>query len=312
MSYLRFDKANSQERELLALIRAKAWAKELSDSEFITRNQILYNHPFGKTRIETYVLKNPENKIVSSMDCLRVKFLTKEKKPDKVSIKEGFLIASVITPPQHRLKGYASLLLNRFFEKIDFEIGVLYSDIGPKFYEKWGFKKTQAAVFEVEAVPTKNQPTIKEMELKAWVDRVFDLRKSKLIKEEKAQWVVAPDTEFWDWQLERFRYFANLKGGGKLPNCFFEAETDHGKTYFSVVLNAITQKAEVLWRDSYCEESLTAIGAVVQGWGLSHFSFWSAVPHGKLLHEECPMGWCKGAEEPQVEGFYDPQPCDWW
>jgi GNAT superfamily N-acetyltransferase len=312
MSYLRFDKASLPERELLALIRAKAWAKELSESEFIQRNQILYNHPFGKTRVETYVLRNPENKIVSSMDCLRVKFLTKEKKTGKVSTKEGFLIASVITPPQHRRKGYASLLLNLFFEKQTFELGVLYSDIGPKFYEKWGFKKTHAAVYEVETIPTKNQPTIKEIELKTWVDTVVDLRKLNFIKEERAQWVLAPDPEFWDWQLERFRYFAQLKGGGKLPGCFFEAETNHGKTYFSVVLNALTQKAEVLWRDSNCQDSLAAIGAVVRGLGLSHFSLWSAAPQGKLFHEECPMGWCKGAEEPQAEGFYDPQLCDWW
>ncbi|MFM8316042.1 MAG: GNAT family N-acetyltransferase [Deltaproteobacteria bacterium] len=312
MSYLRFDKATASERELLALLRASAWAKELSSEEFTKRNQRLYSHQFGSERIDTFVIRNLENKIVTSMDVLRVKFFFKAGPKASISVKEGFLIASVFTAPQHRRKGYAALMMSRFFEQQKWDLGVLYSDIGPKFYEKWGFQKTHRFLCEMGGPFPKNQLTINPIEPKAWVDKVFDLRKSNFDSDPKGQMALVPDVDFLDWHLERFRFFAQLKGRGPLPPTFFELETSQGRTYFAVVLNAMTQKAEVLWRDSNSEHSLTAIGQVVESWGLKEFTFWSPNAQGKVLEEECPMGWFQGQVKPEPEGFFDPQICDWW
>ncbi len=78
MSSLYFDKANPEERNHLSLLRAGAWAKDLTANEFIKRNQALYSHPFGKKRIETYVLKDSSGTIVSSMDALQLNFFITE------------------------------------------------------------------------------------------------------------------------------------------------------------------------------------------------------------------------------------------
>jgi GNAT superfamily N-acetyltransferase len=313
MSYLRLEKATSQERELLATPRALAWGKSLDATEFKERNQRLYNHPFGRDHIITYVLKNPENKIVSSLDSLGVKFFHKQKLGDSTSIQEGFLIASVITPPQHRRKGYATLLMSRFLEAQPWNLGVLYSDIDPKFYERWGFKISKRSLYEVSGPFSKNQLTINQLQSEVWIQKVFDLRKSKFNIDPKAQLALAPDFEFWDWQIERFRFFAEKRNKGSLPHVYFEWVSEQGPSYFAVVLNAMTGKAEVLWRDSNHPENLGAIGQIVQGWGCERFSYWDTVGGiGQKIQDENPMCWLKGAAEARAEGFYDPQLCDWW
>ena len=312
MSYLRLEKATDQERELLSLIRALSWRGNLSDQEFQDRNRKLYNHPFGRQKITTYVLKNPENKIVSSLDALQIKLFVKKGGQGSAAIQDGFLIASFMTPPQHRRKGYATLLLNRFFEVQPLSIGVLYSDIGPKFYERWGFKISKRFVFEISGPFTKNQLTINPLEPKRWVEKVFDFRKSKLDQDPKAHIAVVPDIDFYDWQIERFRFFAQLRSQNSLPPVFYEALTPDGPSYFAVILNALTGKAEVLWRDTANKEGLAAIGQVVEGWGCGSFTYWGAEGEGQKVHEENPMHWTKGAGDPHQDGFYDPQLSDWW
>jgi GNAT superfamily N-acetyltransferase len=312
MSYLRLEKATSQERELLAKTRASAWGQDLIGNEFLERNQRLYNHPYGRDHIVTYVLKNPENKIVSSLDALQLKFFHKENPGDSTAIQDGFLIASVITPPQYRGKGYATLLLNRFLETQSWSLGVLYSDIGPKFYEKWGFKVSKRYLYEISVTSSKNQLTINSVEPEIWIQKAFDFRKLKFNSEPNSHLALVPDFKFWDWQIERFRFFAEKRTQRPLPNVYFEALTAQGPTYFAVVLNAVTGKAEVLWRDGANPEVLAAIEQVVESWGCPSFSYWDKAGTGQKGHEENPMYWVKGSGKPHEEGFYDPQLCDWW
>ncbi len=312
MAYLTIDQASASEREALALIRAEAWAKELSRVEFCERNKILYSHPFGTKRIQTLLLKNPEKKIVSSMDALQVKFFFKETETQKIVVREGFLIASVLTPIQHRRKGYASHLMKDFLSRQSLGIGVLYSDIGPKFYERYGFQKTKVQSRELVEpfVSTSIEPV--PIELNDWIEKVNSVRKIRFETEKAAQLCLVPETEFWDWQIERYRYFSRLKGHPTIPAPFFEINTTSGPSYFCVVKNVLTQTADVLWFDSDCPESLPAIGRIAKDWGLGRIHFWSPKELGRPIHEECPMGWFQGASKPSPEGFYDPQLCDWW
>ena len=51
-------------------------------------------------------------------------------------------IGSIATVPEKRKKGYASVLITRAIERLEKEGAIsiyLYSDINPKFYEKFGF-----------------------------------------------------------------------------------------------------------------------------------------------------------------------------
>ncbi len=312
MGYLNFDKASGVERDSLALFRAESWAKGLTSQEFCERNRILYEHPFGKNKIETFVLKNPENKIISSMDALQVKFFFRETYSHEIEEREGFLIASVITPVQHRHKGYASFLLKEFLSRQKWNLGILYSDIGPKFYEGLDFQKTGVQVREISEPFPKSKSQIQALEMPRWIEKVRLIRRKGFEQCSHSQMALVPEATFWDWQIERFRYLSKLKGQNLAEDSFFEIETQKGSSYFSVVANPLTKIAEVLWFDPDCPESLPAIGKVVQDWGLKKFIFWGAKSQGKLLYEECPMGWFLGATKPKPEGFYDPQLCDWW
>lgn len=312
MAYLNFSKATSSEREALAQIRAEAWAKELSKEEFCERNKILYAHSFGKNRIETFLLKNPEHKIVSSMDALRVKFFFRESNVQRTEIKDGFLIASVMTPIQHRRKGYASFLLKSFLEHQKTGLGVLYSDIGPKFYERYGFQKTTIQMREMNEPFPSGDAKIVGLDIQEWVDKVRAYRQQRFEATTQAQMAMVPEVEFWDWQIERFRFFSNLKGKGALPPSFFEVQTPEGATYFCLVPNALTGAGEVLWFDAEAPEILGKIGKIAGQLGLKKVHFWSSKDLGRVMHEECPMGWFQGAAKPHPEGFYDPQLCDWW
>jgi len=312
MAFLTLDKATLAEREALAPIRADAWAKDLSKQEFCERNRILYAHPFGKNRIETFLLKNPEKKIVSSMDVLKVKLFFREDETCKTKISNGFLIASVVTPIQHRRKGYATYLIQEFLKNQKFDIGVLYSDIGPQFYERYDFRKTMVQAREM--VEPFGESSIEPAILSAenWLSRLAEVRKERFETTKGAQVALFPDPEFWDWQLEKYRYFSKLRGDTQLPAPFFEIKTANGPSYFCVVKNCLTQTGDVLWFDYACPESLPAIGKVVRSWGLKKIQFWSPHNQGTVLHEENPMAWFRGATKLVSEGFYDPQLCDWW
>ncbi len=315
MSSLYFDKANPEERNHLSLLRAGAWAKDLTANEFIKRNQALYSHPFGKKRIETYVLKDSSGTIVSSMDALQLNFFITQGPDKKILEKPGFLIASVITPMDQRGRGYASHLLDEFLKTQPWDVGVLHSDVGSAFYERWGFRKTEAKLFEVEE-PVPQSPTpmtgkTKPLDLESFIQHIYKLRKKKMTGLPEGKLMIAPEVEFWDWQVERFRFFSKLKGI-RLPSPYFEAQLPGGCDYFSVVQNSMTGKAEVLWRDSTHPENLTAIAGVVKDWGMKHFSYWANGTQGKVIQEECPMGWRRGKIKFLADDFLDPQLCDWW
>ncbi|MFM8316188.1 MAG: hypothetical protein ACKOA8_18055, partial [Deltaproteobacteria bacterium] len=292
---MKFEQATQRDRDCLAGLRASAWAKELSPQEFSERNKLLYAHPFGQKRIQTFLLRDKSGEIVSSMDALEVKLFFRAPLTQEVQNREGFLIASVITPENQRAKGYATQLLQNFLSHQKWDLGVLYSDIGAPYYERFGFKKTPTSVFEVQGFESNSKPKLKILSLEAWVEKVFQRRKENFENNVKAQVALLPETEFLDWQLERFRYFFRLTRAGVLPPCFYECETPQGARYFAVVHNPVTQGAEILWREPDCPEIFSFIASVVQGWGLKKYSYWSSGKEtglpGRKVHEECPMGW---------------------
>ncbi|MSP19903.1 MAG: N-acetyltransferase [Bdellovibrionales bacterium] len=315
MRPLYFDKATREERNHLSVLRAGAWAKDLPPNEFVKRNQVLYSHPFGKKRIETYVLKDSSGTIVSSMDALQLNFFMTGGLDKPILEKAGFLIASVITPIDQRGRGYASHLLDEFLKIQPWDVGVLHSDVGPAFYEKWGFKKTEAKLYEVDQAvsqpPTSMRIEMKSIDLESFIHHIYELRKKQMVGLPEGKLMIAPEVEFWDWQIERFRFYSKFKGI-RLPSPYFEAQLAGEYEYFSVVQNSVTGKAEVLWRDSTRSENLAAIASVVKDWGMKHFSYWANSTQGKVIQEECPMGWRRGKIKFLAEDFLDPQLCDWW
>ena len=131
-------RASLEERESRLRLRAELWRGVLSVEQYCERTRRLYEHPFGQTRIETLVLKNESAQILTSMDVLHVGLLLKRGGGEPVE-ERGTLIASVLTSVSERNKGHATRLLTEYFQANPHASGVLYSDIGPPFYERFGF-----------------------------------------------------------------------------------------------------------------------------------------------------------------------------
>src|SRR5205823_3265150 len=64
------------------------------------------------------------------------------------------LIASVVTPKELRGKGYATAMLEQYFAANATGSFILYSDVGPAFYERFGFTAFPVGNIEKEAQAT--------------------------------------------------------------------------------------------------------------------------------------------------------------
>lgn len=78
-----------------------------------------------------YVVEDGE-RIVSSLILLRL---------GKTFDRQMYGIGSVITPSEFRHKGYAAELLEKTMSLVeDGDVGFLYSEVSPPFYERFGFR----------------------------------------------------------------------------------------------------------------------------------------------------------------------------
>lgn len=201
MSKLRLEKATATERENLAPARAVEWAKGISVEGFCQRNARLYAHPFGVKHTETLLLKDDKNEMVSSMDSVSVPTLQGR----------TFLIASVFTPPVHRGHGYAGEMLTQFLQTKESKTGLLYSDIGLGFYEKWDFQPSP--VTEVTLPTIADGPRdLQELEIGTVLACIQAIREQALKESAVPATAFLPEGEWVDWHLERFRVFAGLVG----------------------------------------------------------------------------------------------------
>lgn len=299
MSEYKFEIASDADRKVLAGLRASQWHGYLSTPEFAKRNEVLYAHPFGR-RITTYCLRGPSG-IATSMDVLGLSIGTRvdEEPPTE---KDGYLIASVITPSEFRGRGLATDLLQRFLEQWPGRPGILHSDIGPEFYERLDFAATLRGVHE-RPILSREKDSWKAISFTEGVRRLKETRWRRLRVGEGNIGLVLPDEEFLDWQLARYRYFAELERKPFPADFFYEVSQSHA---LFLVPNFRAQKAEILWREAECENCLAAAGAIASGWGLSTLSYWGR-PEGSPK-KEYPMIRVPGT----AADFADPQLCDWW
>ncbi|KXS21400.1 hypothetical protein M427DRAFT_27779 [Gonapodya prolifera JEL478] len=124
-----------------------AFGKKLSLDQYVRREQALYNHPFSRDGY-TYLLQRPPNDpyLCSCENFKRPLYFTDELPDGSVVVREGLIgsIATVFTPEKNRKKGYASELMQRVIDDCRGRLGLtcssLYSDIGPRFYETFGWR----------------------------------------------------------------------------------------------------------------------------------------------------------------------------
>ena len=139
---MRLEVGTDLDREALAAERALEWRGRLTEGEFLARNRRLYLHPFGRTRVQTWIWRK-ENRILSSLDTISIQLQWHE------LVREAWLIASVVTPKACRGSGYASQLITALLASQPERSALLFSDIDPAFYQRFGFRLTAHEEVEI-------------------------------------------------------------------------------------------------------------------------------------------------------------------
>ncbi|KAJ3340331.1 hypothetical protein HDU93_007172 [Gonapodya sp. JEL0774] len=123
-----------------------AFGKNLTRELYIRREQALYAHEFSRTSY-TYLLQKPDNPYLCSCENFtRPIYYTEEADDGSIIVREGKIggIATVFTPEKNRKNGYASVMMKKVMEdckeRLALTASSLYSDIGPKFYETFGWR----------------------------------------------------------------------------------------------------------------------------------------------------------------------------
>ena len=125
-------KATTSEMDHIYMMGFDAWTDGQSEEKYLEGCQTSPKYAKG-TR---YVLEDSEGKAISSLITYDL---------DSANGKPAIGIGSIATEKMQRKKGFAGQLLwdviNLFFERDGSRVFFLYSDIGPKYYEQFGFIK---------------------------------------------------------------------------------------------------------------------------------------------------------------------------
>ncbi|KAL2270762.1 hypothetical protein VTJ83DRAFT_133 [Remersonia thermophila] len=153
-----FTTATPHQRILAWTLNGTAWAGAMTLDQYIRRETILSEAPLSANGGTTYLILHPRGDpetIVSSCEVTRKRALVlvgedgdrqqqqqqQQQPPREVT---AYGVASVFTNPRFRGRGMAAHMLRKVQELVDRELnaefGVLYSDIGRRYYSRLGWK----------------------------------------------------------------------------------------------------------------------------------------------------------------------------
>lgn len=304
-----FEELRGEDRTQLLEARASEWRGALTEEQFAERNKRLYRHPYG-TKIRTYALKDESGAVLSSLDRLPISL--RRWQDGKTTILPGEILASVVTPKALRGKGYAQQMMKHYVASLGERTGVLYSDIGPEFYAKLGYRPFPRVECEIPLVRVTTEWANIESAPVSEVHQAMDTARNRFLKKTEGDaFCIEPDPFFLDWQLERFHFFAQIAGvewdglaGWRIAN---------GDVFFAAP-DAITDSLCCLWSESPVENILGPLANLASKFGLSQIRAW--MPVGRAADGgfeepkiQCPMVRMPGNQESE---WVDIQWCDWW
>ncbi len=290
--------------------RLAAWGSFLSPEGFHGRQKRLYDHPYGKGFITHYAYRDGSGRIVTSMEVLTIQLQVRDGN-GAVSERKAGLIASVVTPVELRGKGHATAMLREYFEGEGEWSGILFSDIAPEFYERFGF--TSYPVGNIEK--TVGEPGVFSDRAEAMLFDDFlrafrKIRRKILDGADVPSAVVYPEALFIDWELERFRYFAELSKK-KMPDTLFWRVTHPEKVHLLMTFpDFVNLRLNAMWAPTGCDQCKVFLGRLAAQWGMKTYRYWErrGAPEGVKLDYPYPM---IRTPEGQV-AFTDIQFCDWF
>ncbi len=296
---MKLEAGTESDREYLAEERAIEWRGRLTSREFGERNRRLYQHPFGRSRVKTWIWRDG-GPILSSLDTVSIRLrLGKE-------VRDAWLIASVVTPKAQRGRGHATKMLEALFASDPSRAALLFSDIEPAFYDRLGFKL--ALHEEVEALSAVGGGgQLRPISADAFLQYQKWHRGDSAGRLGGQAACLEPDPELWDWQLERFRFFSSLKGKPWEGDAFFE--TDHAHV-LALAPDPVHDRLDALWLAEDCSRCVEAGAARASALSLGRLRYWRPWNDKSTGHRECPMVRVPGV--PGAVPALGVQLGDWW
>lgn len=151
-------------------------------------------------------------------------------------------IGSVFCPVEHRGKGYAKIMMNLLYKQLEQDPQVrastLYSDIGPVFYDRMGWKTMPSkevviAVQPAWQVPAHCQPITNKAEVDRLVTQDNAMIREDMKKVVQPSFAVLPTPEKIHWIQQRSQFYCEKLGHGDIE--VFGAHlpgTDNYVTFF--------------------------------------------------------------------------------
>jgi GNAT superfamily N-acetyltransferase len=274
----------------LDALRASEWRGPLTTPEFLDRNERLRVHRYG-SRIESWGWSPDGGRtLIASCDLLPIALGAAAG-----GAESAWLLASVVTLPAERGKGHASRMLEALLERRGDKPWLLFSDIGPEFYARWGFRALPQVSHTVAAGDG-------EVDLAA-ASAAFVAE--TIASRRKGGRHYTP--EEIDWIAERYRAFAEFRDLIDVPVVLDVGEA--GSPVF-VAVDAVRDALALLWREPGDEKALRRAQDAAGALGLASVTYWEPAeataegtkPEWPMVRDE------KGALAPVA----DVQLIDWW
>ncbi len=298
-----------QDRAALAGARADVWKGALSTQEFVRRNERLYAHPFGQTRMKSFGLPT-DGKIGASLDVLQTGLLIGD---GKGGVREAtaWHIASVLTLPEYRGQGLASRLLQAYLTTERPEWNTLFSGIGPRFYERFGFRASEFWQYSRPPLAGLLAGTATPISLTEFLAAQHAERKEKLRLSPVPACAFHLDILWWDWYGALYQFFAEIRGFTAPRGRFWRLETPEETVHLAALESRAAGCLDLWWASSHSDSVLDFLAAQAGALGLPQFRWWSPVEHPeKKPKREVPM--VRSAADAASLPLLDAQMGEWW
>jgi len=209
---VRLDEPTPPELETIERDTASVWAHGLSVDEYAAREVALFAHPWARGALRKRVLRERTGgPVLASFDALET----------ECAAGRALTIASVFVEPALRGRDHARTMLELALAEAAADgvvLAVLFSDIGFRFYERLGFGGGPAsyAWFDARGAAPPAPPAAgagPPLEPVALADLGAAVEAVRAFRASLARDVtMLPTAGLLGWHLERFRFFARLRG----------------------------------------------------------------------------------------------------
>lgn len=236
------------------------WSGGLSVPQFLERESRLRNHFWAKASMKTWFLIDESSNVLSSCESFR-----QRSEWDARDLGHTYAVASVFTEKKLRGKGYATKMIDHLIVELkkrdpQAQAVILFSDVGPKIYERSGFKPIPAWD-RVISVPNK----IKKSGPCSEISRGELAHSGFHGMVNAGEFFVYPSGAQMDWRIERQNIYTEKLGFAQPRIC--GAWTKSSEAYWVALLSALkvmhfqaqtAEEAEVLISEM-CQQA-TAVG----------------------------------------------------